>query len=811
MTRFIPQKHALTSALDDRLAQRKLLYFATYFAGMIAIQIMHLAMDDIKLTVQLSLGITAGFAYSYFLAQRWRALTTYVISGLAVAVSVYYLLQLQRDPNMYGSYLGILLGVLMVLLAFKAFSPSDHRFILMVCVIFLLFSSVASYDLKFMMLLPVFLVCAGSALYIAHQIEIALRVSMVDPDNPSPQFKIGFDFVSVLVKAVVGIIILSALAYIFTPHSSSQNRRLVLNTAPQVDEEDTKSRPDEQDNQQNQPGQKQPGQAEIGLSEDMDLTSTGELSADPRPVLLLKSHLPGYLRAKVYDVYTGSGWVESAWMDSKAGSGLVVLPELSTELPHPLRVPLFDFPSPEEAESLAKRFSAKVVENNIYSDNHVEDIAYDVVRQEIQLLEEHPAIYLALYQPYQLGNISQTRQSEPVDEPYENPGGIISAAGRELIHPKGFTYTVYSLQPRAGSAQLKQVFSNGPAPLVERYTQLPIVERPAAEALQKLGIEAESYRPVSARLRNFARGLVAPLEDKAAAGASVSTWDKVQAIYDYLLDPENLTYARDFKPTNGEQEICETFLFNTREGYCRHFATAMAVLCRLNGIPARLVTGYAPGTFSIVDNGYIYRASNAHAWVEIYFDGYGWITFDPTPAGQAAQNRKEATQWFHQAINFLQDLFVIDPAGTQQMIITALKQLWELAKEHGLATGLGAVGVALVLTLVLLLRRLPRQGGKHRLVPENEAVASYLHICYELARLGCHLGSAETPRRFMQRAAEECTPLAEQLSALIPAYERAAYSRAGADAESLEAAAAASSVVAAYVREELKNRRKQRK
>ncbi len=802
MSRLFIHKHALTSALDDRMAQRKLLYFATYFAGMIAIQIMHLAMDDLALNLQLSLGITAGFAYSYFLAQRWRGITTYIISGLAVAVSVYYLLQLQRNPDLYGNYLGILLGVLMVLLAFKAFSPGDHRFILMVCVIFLLFSSVASYDLKFMLLLPLFLISSGCALYIAHQIEIALRVSAVDPDHPTPNFKLGFDFVAVLLRAVLGIIILSIVAYVFTPHSSQQNRRLVLNTAPQVDQEDThREEPDEENVLAGQPDT---SQTEVGLGDNMDLTSSSELSVDPRPVLLLKSHRSGYLRAKVYDVYTGSGWVESPLLNSEGvkGSGIMPLQELASELPpHPLQVPLFDFPTIEAVQTLEKRVQLKVVEDNIYSDNHVEDAQYDIVRQEIKLLDQHDGFYLAMYQPYQLSNISQTRSGQPVDEPLVNPAGIIQPMDPTVVHPEDFTYTVFSLVPRAGSAQLKQVYSLGPEQIVKHYTQLPIETAPTGEELSELGIDPESYRPLSQRMRNFANTVTASVE--AGEDGTTSTWDKVEAIYNYLLDPENLTYTHSFNPTDGEQEICEAFLFNTREGYCRHFATAMAVLCRLNGIPSRLVTGYAPATFSLVDNGYLYKASNAHAWVEIYFDGYGWITFDPTPAGQAAFNRQEATQWFSKAINFLQELFIIDPAGTQQMLLDLVKQLWDLAKAHGMATGLSLAILAILIVLIFTLRRLPRNRARGRIIPENEVVASYIAICRDLERLGFLHVSAETPRRFLLRAADAHSSLGDALREL-------AYSQVRPGLEDINCAEAAAKAVTEFVRQELQERRKRK-
>jgi hypothetical protein len=73
------------------------------------------------------------------------------------------------------------------------------------------------------------------------------------------------------------------------------------------------------------------------------------------------------------------------------------------------------------------------------------------------------------------------------------------------------------------------------------------------------------------------------------------------------------------------------FLFVRRAGHCEYFASAMTVMLRSLGIPARYATGFLPGQFNDVGGDYIVRASDAHAWVEAYFPGYGWITFDPTP------------------------------------------------------------------------------------------------------------------------------------------------------------------------------------
>src|ERR1700733_7687594 len=75
------------------------------------------------------------------------------------------------------------------------------------------------------------------------------------------------------------------------------------------------------------------------------------------------------------------------------------------------------------------------------------------------------------------------------------------------------------------------------------------------------------------------------------------------------------------------------FLFPRRAGHCEYFAAAMTVMLRDLGVPARYVGGFLPGEYNDVGGDWIVRASDAHVWVEVYFPGYGWITFDPTPPG----------------------------------------------------------------------------------------------------------------------------------------------------------------------------------
>jgi protein-glutamine gamma-glutamyltransferase len=83
----------------------------------------------------------------------------------------------------------------------------------------------------------------------------------------------------------------------------------------------------------------------------------------------------------------------------------------------------------------------------------------------------------------------------------------------------------------------------------------------------------------------------------------------------------------------------DAFLFDSKSGYCQHFSGAMALLLRMGGIPARVVAGFSPGGYSKRKQAWIVRDTDAHAWVEAWFDEWGWVTFDPTPDGTPARSQ----------------------------------------------------------------------------------------------------------------------------------------------------------------------------
>jgi hypothetical protein len=116
---------------------------------------------------------------------------------------------------------------------------------------------------------------------------------------------------------------------------------------------------------------------------------------------------------------------------------------------------------------------------------------------------------------------------------------------------------------------------------------------------------------------------------QSVIGRATNPYDKAFAIENYLRT--RFSYTLDLAGKPGDDPLAN-FLFKTHAGHCEYFATAMTVMLRTAGVPAREVNGFLPGEYNDLGGDYIVRASDAHSWVEAYFPGTGWVTFDPTPA-----------------------------------------------------------------------------------------------------------------------------------------------------------------------------------
>jgi hypothetical protein len=199
--------------------------------------------------------------------------------------------------------------------------------------------------------------------------------------------------------------------------------------------------------------------------------------------------------------------------------------------------------------------------------------------------------------------------------------------------PQGFRYTAWSYTDRPTAAALRGSPPDYPVELTTEGlldTGAGVAAPPfgspnrAAHVLASAAREEDHYLPL-ARLA----------EDEA--GDARTPYDAVETLERWFVSSGNFHYSNK-PPVVGRPLV--GFVTRTRAGYCQYFAGAMALMLRYLGIPARVAVGFAGGTYDPKQHVWNISDREAHAWVEVWFKGYGWLPFDPTPAAPGAAPRQ---------------------------------------------------------------------------------------------------------------------------------------------------------------------------
>jgi len=345
----------------------------------------------------------------------------------------------------------------------------------------------------------------------------------------------------------------------------------------------------------------------------------------------------------------------------------------------------------------------------------------------------------------------------------------------------GARYSGVSRLPKLDATQLRASGDAYPPAILEEYLQLPPL--------------------LDARIPELAKQMTTRAN---------SSYDKTRAIENFLRSRFGYTLNLVGKP--GDDPLAN-FLFVTRAGHCEYFASAMTILLRTLDIPAREVNGFLPGEYNDLAGDYIVRASDAHSWVEVYFPGSGWVTFDPTPpatenSGLLSRLAKYIdwielswNEWvinydFGHQVQMAQNLQRSSRSWTQSLRawferaqVYNRQRLKTMQLRHGIL-GL-MLPVALILLLVALrydligktMRRLRLYWNLH--TPEsaqaNPLLASrlYAELLRQLERHGFARRAAQTPLEF---AVSVQTPaLAPAVSEFTRIYSTARYGGAPCD------------------------------
>jgi len=205
------------------------------------------------------------------------------------------------------------------------------------------------------------------------------------------------------------------------------------------------------------------------------------------------------------------------------------------------------------------------------------------VRAEVSLLP------LESRGPGMLPPEAEVQQAQPVD--------ISMMISRKPLY-QGDSYTTRSLITMIDVDSLRKAGDSYPSYIKARYLQLP-------DTLPE-------------RVRELAAEITAGYDN---------AYDQAVALESYL---RGIKYDDQISPPPPGADGVDYFLFDVRAGYCDYYASAMAVMARAVGIPARVASGYAQGEWVEELHAYRVRELDAHTWVEIYFPRYGWVEFEPT-------------------------------------------------------------------------------------------------------------------------------------------------------------------------------------
>jgi transglutaminase-like putative cysteine protease len=289
-----------------------------------------------------------------------------------------------------------------------------------------------------------------------------------------------------------------------------------------------------------------------------------------------------YWRATTLDDYTGTGWQEDLDLSEASQREQLDVPGLSAR--------------------------ARVSANWVRQDVTVE----------------------ALRDNHLIASAQPVRWQPPSDTEVQDENGDIVVLPRALH--RGQRFTVSSFVPRAKPSDLAKAGTSYPHS-IDRYLQViqgngkvPAFGTPDRDALMHVFFDAtwqndflmQANRP----LYDQAREVVGNAQTPYAATVALEAWFRRDGGFHYDQQPP---------PPAPNEPALAAFVTRTKRGYCQHYAGAMALMLRFLGVPARVAAGFTSGSFDSDKHEWTVTDHEAHDWVEVYFPGWGWMPFDPTP------------------------------------------------------------------------------------------------------------------------------------------------------------------------------------
>jgi len=393
---------------------------------------------------------------------------------------------------------------------------------------------------------------------------------------------------------------------------------------------------------------------------------------------------------------------------------------------------------------------------------------------------------------------------------------------RVTMEPIGTNVFFLAERPQSLSGSFRNLSTDAGGAVYDLDGDRPIVLYRAESRLADIDVDelrlAENVSPASLQEYLELPPLdirISKLAEEITTGAP-SNYDKAVALERYLST--HFGYTLEL-PRSHPRDPIANFLFERKKGHCEFFASAMAVMLRSLRIPSRIVTGFRGGEFNDLTGQYVVRASDAHSWVEAYFPGSDWISFDPTPVGSVPVRTfwsrlrlyvdAAASFWREWIINY--DVYHQRSLG--RSAATNIRQTFDGARrwieqqheallrsarrahDHFINFPGQAIrwplGVGVLLLVLPNLRRAIRILRDRTLrahperAPRESAALWYDRMVNRLARRGWRKSPSQTPLDFV--AAIQEAELQRKVASFTRAYESARFGESVDDAQTLPA------------------------
>ncbi|WP_069999669.1 transglutaminase-like domain-containing protein [Cellulosilyticum sp. I15G10I2] len=408
-----------------------------------------------------------------------------------------------------------------------------------------------------------------------------------------------------------------------------------------------------------------------------DRTLGGDITPSDVIVLEVASASPIYLKAVSKGIYTGGAWISEK------------------EEPLPINLETQKFEDTVEMLEVIKW---------ITDENQTLDVFFHKQRVDVTFVNISTK---SVFVPSKMESFKTTSEKKDVF--------LMDSDALVLEEPasKGFSYTTEFYEPQDQDDLFKDMLRKSK---VGFYNAIRSDGMAQAKEIDKWIAHAKMLTNTYTQLPEELPERVKALAYEITEGQETN-YDKVKAIEDYLVS--NYTYT--LTPGNPEEgkDFVDTFLFENKKGYCIYFASAFAILTRNIGIPCRYVEGYAlPQNRDSKQGVYIVTNKRAHAWVEVYFEGIGWIKMEATPPYRQVNITSQNSISMEEAISNTQTFSTID------LDIAVLKQ----TQVWGQRLIIMPISISAVLILSIYILYRIRKYRLMKMAPRR--AICYLYRCY---------------------------------------------------------------------------------